>query len=245
VRPALALTDVAVVLDGVVVVQRASAAFVAGRRYAVVGRSGAGKSVLMKAACGLLPIAAGRVDVATTRAAWSFGPGEDFAPARGALVFVHQDPALMDDLSVDENVRFAVVRKRDVSRAEAAARVDRWLTALGLADVRWKMPRELSPGVLRKVALCRALCLAPDVLVVDEPTTGLDPEAAAAVDDALADLHEATGATLVVVTHAPRSLARLQPEVLLVAGRTVRALGTAPALAHLDAFVDLLQDARA
>lgn len=219
---ALELQDVVVVLGGRVVLEGASAAFEKGLLHAVIGRSGAGKSVLMKAACGLLPVASGSI-------------------RRGDVVFVHQDPALMDDLTVDENVRFAVERRAGVKRSEARARVERWLRALGLVDVRDRRPLEISPGVQRKVALARALCLSPETLVVDEPTTGLDPEAALAVDDALRALHRAAGATVIVVTHAPRSVARLSPTLTLVADRRARRLPPSTDARRHDAFVALLE----
>lgn len=220
---ALSLHGVRVVLDGRVVLDDVDATFARGGLHAVVGRSGAGKSVLMKAACGLLPIAAGRV-------------------VRGDVVFVHQDPALLDDLDVDENVRFAVERRAGVSRTEARARVARWRAAFALHDVRRRRPRELSPGVLRKVALARALCLAPEVLVVDEPTTGLDPEAALQVDEALRWLHGSTaGATVIVVTHAPRTVARLRPTLTLVADGRARRLPADTEARDHRSFVALLE----
>ncbi len=198
--PALALEGVTVALGGRVVIDDVTLSFARDRVHAVVGRSGAGKSVLMKAAAGLLPLAKGRVHVS--------------APP---LVFVHQDPALLDTLDVEENVAFAVDRQ-DVSRDEAQARVDAALSELGLDDVRRAAPASLSIAQQKRVSLARALCLKPGVLVVDEPTTGLDPVAARQVDDALAAL---TGTTLIVITHSPRTLLRLRPDVVRVDGGRV------------------------
>jgi tungstate transport system ATP-binding protein len=203
--PALVLDDVSVVLGGRTLVQPVSLTFAADRVHAVIGRSGAGKSVLMKAVAGLLP-RSGTVRV-----------------ERAPLVFVHQDPALLDELDVEENVAFAVTRRPDLSRAEARARVDAALTALALdGAVRRLAPSRLTVAVQKRVALARALALRPGVLVVDEPTTGLDPPAAAAVDEALADVAR-QGTTLIVITHSPRTLARLDPDVIVVdAGRVTR-----------------------
>lgn len=201
---ALVLDDVSVVLGGRTIIAPVTLSFAADRVHAVIGRSGAGKSVLMKAIAGLLPCN-GTVRV-----------------IRAPLVFVHQDPALLDELSVEENVAFAVSRRPDLSRSEARARVDAALHALVLDAVRPLVPSTLTISVQKRVALARALALRPGVLVVDEPTTGLDPPAAAAVDDALAALRD-NGTTPIVITHSPRTLQRLDPDVVIVdAGRVHR-----------------------
>jgi ABC-type multidrug transport system ATPase subunit len=197
---ALEVRALRVVLGGRVILDDATVAFAAGRAHAVLGRSGAGKSVLLKVCFGLLTKTSGSVGME--------------APA--SSVFVHQDPALLDTLSVRENIAFALVRrlKRDETR-EVRARVDEAAAALGLTDLLASRPAALSPGAQRRVALARALCLSPSLLVCDEPTTGLDPSAAAEVDWALSQV--ATGSrTLIVVTHSPRTLERLRPRRVLV-----------------------------
>lgn len=198
---ALEIDGLSVVLRGRVVLDDVTVAFAAGRTHAVIGRSGAGKSVLMKAAAGLLPRARGTVRV-----------------LRGPLVFVHQDPALIDTLDVEENVAFAVERQ-GLPSTEVRARVREVLSSLGLEGERHKTPASLPVAVQKRVALARALCLKPGILVVDEPTTGLDPRAAEAVDEAIAGL---TSTTLIVITHSPRTLARLAPEVVVVEHGRVR-----------------------
>jgi len=191
-RPALSLAHVTVTLGGRDVVRPASVDFARGTATVVVGRSGAGKSVLLKAAAGLLPRSAGRVVV--------------HAPP---LVFVHQDPALLDDRSVLDNVLLpaavAGVDDREALRRAAAALLGR----LGLHAVAALRPARLSPSQARRAALARALLLRPGVLIVDEPTTGLDPDSAADVDAALLDVVDADRA-VVVVTHHPRTLACLR-----------------------------------
>ena len=198
---ALELEDVTVTLGGRVIIEPVTISFTADRVHAVIGRSGAGKSVLMKAVAGLLP-RRGVVRV-----------------LRPPLVLVHQDPALLDELDVEENVAFAVSRRRDIPKSERAARVDESLHALALTDLRRRMPSSLTVAVQKRVALARALALRPGILVVDEPTTGLDPLSAAGVDDALASLH----GTTIVITHSPRTLERLRPDIVVVdAGRVFR-----------------------
>jgi tungstate transport system ATP-binding protein len=195
---ALALEDVGVTLDGRAVLAHVNVRFLAGRTAAVVGRSGAGKSVLMKAAAGLLPHS-GRAVV-----------------GRAPLAFVHQDPALLDDLDVEENVAFALSRRAHTTPSDRGARVNRALTLLELLPHRGAPPSQLPLAVQKRVALARALALGPGILVVDEPTTGLDPRAAALVDASLRAVAEARSTTLVVITHSPRTLAALDPDIVVV-----------------------------
>jgi ABC-type transporter Mla maintaining outer membrane lipid asymmetry ATPase subunit MlaF len=130
-------------------------------------------------------------------------------------VFVHQDPALLDTLDVRENIAFAVERA-GIPASEVGARVHDTIARLGLESVRGRAPHALPVAVQKRVALARALCMNPGVLVVDEPTTGLDPSAAAAVDDALASVDKGGACTLIVITHSPRTLQRLAPDVVVV-----------------------------
>jgi ABC-type transporter Mla maintaining outer membrane lipid asymmetry ATPase subunit MlaF len=190
--PALSLRGVTVTLGGRVVVDRASLDVPRGTATVVVGRSGAGKSVLWKAVAGLLPRAAGDVVV--------------HAPP---LVFVHQDPALLDDRTVLDNVLLPATARRVAPRPVLVDEATHLLARLGLLDLRALRPTQLSPSGQRRTALARALLLRPGVLIVDEPTTGLDPDSAADIDDALVDLVDDHRA-VVVVTHHPRTLARLR-----------------------------------
>lgn len=227
----LSCEGVRVVLGGRAVLEEATVTFEGGRIHAVVGRSGAGKSVLLKALTGLLPMVRGRVSVTREGITTSADAGDDeaFARLRQRVVFVHQDPALLDDLSLEENVRFALARKRGDERRHEE--VDVWLERLSLEERRHALPRELTPGALRRAALCRALVLAPEVLVLDEPTTGLDPVAAREVDDALAAL-ATSGSTLIVITHDVRSLDRLQPMLTWLHEGRVAWRGSYPAEAR-------------
>ncbi len=185
---ALSIEHLRVQLGGRVVVDDVSVDFPRRSVTVIVGRSGAGKSVMMKAAAGLLRRSGGTVRIG--------------APP---LVFVHQDPALVDDGDVLHNVtlpaRVAGLAVHDEAR--------RLLQQLGLLDVASLLPARLSPSQARRVALTRALLLRPGVLIVDEPTTGLDPIASDDVDDALCSVADHERA-LVVITHHPRTLARLR-----------------------------------
>ncbi len=191
---ALSIHDVSVVVGGRAVVRDVSLVVNVGEAVTVIGRSGAGKSVLWKAVAGLMPRATGDVRV-----------------VQGPLLFVHQDPALLDDRSVYENLRLGLQGSSLPSRI---ATVSARLAIRPLLDV---PAYRLSPAQARRVALARALVRDPGVLVVDEPTTGLDVNAAADVDAALVDA-AGSGTTLIVITHHPRTWAALRQRA---AARTI------------------------
>ena len=193
---ALTVTKLDVVMGGTPIVHGVSLTLEAGSVTAVVGRSGAGKSVLWKAVAGLIPRSGGDVVVGVP-----------------PLVFVHQDPALLDDRSVADNLLFFALARRDPvheSVRDVEARAINVASALGIGHLWSVSAAALSPALCRRVALARALMLRPGVLVVDEPTTGLDVVAAAEVTEALVQQAAHTTGALVVITHHPRTLAALQ-----------------------------------
>jgi ABC-type transporter Mla maintaining outer membrane lipid asymmetry ATPase subunit MlaF len=190
--PALTLEHVGVTLASRAVVRDVTVTVGRGSATVVVGRSGAGKSVLWKAAAGLLPRSSGRVVIHTP-----------------PLVFVHQDPALLDDRDVLDNVLLPATVAAGAPRVTLEQAAWQLLQRLGLGAAARTRPSRLSPSQARRAALARALLLRPGVLIVDEPTTGLDPGSAADVDAALVDL-VAPDRAVVVVTHHPRTLATLR-----------------------------------
>ncbi|MBI3181359.1 MAG: ATP-binding cassette domain-containing protein [Myxococcales bacterium] len=172
----------------------------------VVGRSGCGKSVLCRVALGLLKPSRGRVfllgqavHLATERA---------LIALRRKVPYIVQGPALLDWLTVEENVRLAA---KAAGAKEAEVRVA--LGRLGLAELGQRLPPSLGPGTKKRAALARALVLSPRFLVLDEPTTGLDPEAASQVNGAIAAIgREGLGA--LVVSHDYRALEAMADRVL-------------------------------
>lgn len=204
----LALEDLEVSIGGLALLMPTTLELHAGQVWAIVGRSGAGKSVLMKAALGLLPATRGRVvlDVPVGRIEAKAGDQEAFARIRQHIAYVYQEPALLDDLNVADNLRFAARRLRgETPSLRTASRI---AEQLGLGPYLRATPATLSPGLRRCVALGRALCQEPTGLVLDEPTSGLDPVAAHAVREMLAGPGGHTP-LLVVITHDPRCVQTL------------------------------------
>ncbi len=170
-----------------------------GEILAVVGRSGTGKSVLLKHICGLLRPDQGRVIIG----------GEDMHLARGRRLatlrdrfgMLFQGGALFDSMTVADNVAFPLREKTRMSATAIDDVVKNMLHDVGLDDVDDKYPAELSGGMRKRVALARALARRPDIILFDEPTTGLDPILVRAIHQLIYDTHAQFGYTAVVVSH--------------------------------------------
>lgn len=167
--------------------------------FAVVGGSGAGKSCLLKHIIGLLRPDMGRVwvdDVDVT------GLGRRaLNRVRNRFGMLFQGGALFDSLSVYDNVAFPLREKTRTSEAEIKAKVEERLFQVGLAGGGDKFPSELSGGMRKRAALARALVSDPEILLFDEPTTGLDPIRVHAIHRLIQDLHGLLGFTAVIVSH--------------------------------------------
>jgi phospholipid/cholesterol/gamma-HCH transport system ATP-binding protein len=170
-----------------------------GESVVIIGRSGCGKSVLLKHVVGLMAPDAGRItllghDVTRfTSAQWR--------QLRSHIGMVFQGAALFDSLTVGENVALGVrVRRRLAAGAERVL-VEEKLAQVGLRDITGLKPASLSGGMKKRVALARAIATEPEVLLYDEPTTGLDPVMADVINRLIRDLQRHLGLTSVVVTH--------------------------------------------
>jgi phospholipid/cholesterol/gamma-HCH transport system ATP-binding protein len=195
-----------------------------GRSICILGRSGTGKSVALKHIVGLLRPDAGQVLV----------EGEDIthmssrelSRVRRRIGFLFQNAALFDSLTVGDNIAFPLRRHTAMDRSAIRARVDELLIAVGLAGEHDKMPADLSGGMRKRAGLARALALAPPILLVDEPSAGLDPITAGEIDELLVGLKQQAGTTLVVVTHNMPSARTLADELVLLHEGKIHARGT-------------------
>ncbi|SPF41890.1 ABC-type transport system involved in resistance to organic solvents, ATPase component [Candidatus Sulfotelmatobacter kueseliae] len=171
-----------------------------GETLAVLGRSGTGKSVLLRLVVGLEKPDSGLVRI----------HGQDIAglaldqlgEIRKKMGFLFQHAALYDSLTVEQNVGFPLQHhKKEMSRPEKAARVKQLLAEVGMEGDFAKMPSDISGGMQKRVGLARALALEPDILLLDEPTAGLDPISAAEIDDLVLKLQQEHLMASIVVTH--------------------------------------------
>jgi len=202
----------AIVLDGVskafgahVVLSEVSLTVRQRSIMVMLGPSGTGKSVLLRCLVGLLQPDAGRVlvfgeDVASLDANRPRDRKQLFR-IRRRFGMLFQDGALFDDMTVGENVAFPMKMHTKLSAAEIRDSVDDKLARVGLPAAAGKFPSELSGGMRKRVAFARAIALTPDIVLCDEPSSGLDPVMAATLDELILELLETLGMTFVVITH--------------------------------------------
>ena len=196
-----------------------------GESVAVIGRSGCGKSVLLKLLIGLLPPDAGEALI----------DGENIVPmnerqllrVRRKFGMVFQGSALFDSMTVAENVAFGLRRHEHLTEAEIARRVAGALEMVDLPGTENKQSAELSGGMRKRVGLARAIIYEPQIVLYDEPTTGLDPIASDSIDQLMVRVRDQLKVTTVVVTHDMRTARRVGQRVLMLHDRKIYASGTA------------------
>jgi phospholipid/cholesterol/gamma-HCH transport system ATP-binding protein len=202
-----------------------------GRAFCILGRSGTGKSVTLKHIIGLLRPDAGRIFVQGDEIT-GLAPRE-LGRVRRRMGFLFQNAALFDSITVGENVAFPLRRHTELSDDEIEERARRKLADVGLERDYGKMPADLSGGMRKRAGLARAMALDPSILLVDEPSAGLDPITSAEIDQLLL-ARKQQGTTLVVVTHNIPSARTLGDELMLLHEGRVTAQGTAAELAESE-----------
>jgi len=190
----------------------------------VIGQSGGGKSVLLKHMIGLVKPDSGRVlvddiDISTLNEA-------ELNQTRKNFGMLFQDAALFDSMTVGENVAFPLKEHRRLPKKEMERIVTEKLLQVGLTDVTEKMPSELSGGMRKRVGLARALALDPQIILFDEPTTGLDPIMCDAIDRLIVETQQNTGSTCVVISHDIESTFKIAHKVAMLYNGKIIAHGS-------------------
>ena len=203
-----------------------------GEAFCLLGRSGIGKSVTLKLIIGLLKPDHGRILI-----------GEDDIPTldrhrlseiRKKMGFLFQDAALFDSISVGENVAFPLRRHTRKSEQEIQAIVREKLKEVELEGQEKIMPAQLSGGMRKRAGLARALALDPSILLIDEPSSGLDRITASEIDKLLRGLKEKRNVTLIVVTHDIGGARKFADRFAVLDGGRIAACGTPDELAAAD-----------
>jgi phospholipid/cholesterol/gamma-HCH transport system ATP-binding protein len=203
----------------------------AGTGFIVLGRSGTGKSVTLRHIVALMRPDSGKVFVEDDEISALAGPA--LAQARKKIGFLFQNAALFDSISVGENVEFPLRRHTKLEDAGIRARAQAKLDAVGLGGEYDTMPGALSGGMRKRAGLARAMALDPRILLVDEPSAGLDPITSDEIDELLLTLKQ-QGTTLVVVTHNIPSARRLGDELIMLHEGRILARGTVEDLESSD-----------
>ncbi|CAN5739543.1 ABC transporter ATP-binding protein [soil metagenome] len=203
-----------------------------GCAFVILGRSGTGKSVTLRSIIGLVRPDEGRVFVGGRDI--TDLEGVELSAVRKQVGFLFQSAALFDSISVGENVAFPMRRHTKLTDAEIRQRAQDKLAAVGLDRDYDKMPGDLSGGMRKRAGLARAMALDPSVLLVDEPSAGLDPITSEEIDDLLLELKQHQNTTLVVVTHNIPSARKLGDQLVMLHEGRIAAQGTVAELERSD-----------
>jgi phospholipid/cholesterol/gamma-HCH transport system ATP-binding protein len=195
-----------------------------GESVVIIGRSGGGKSVLLKHLIGLVMPDSGEVLI----------DGENIEEmnerqllrVRSKFGMLFQSAALFDSMTVAENVGFAFRRNKKMSQSDIEQKVAAALEVVELPGVENKKPSELSGGMRKRVGLARAIVYQPQIVLYDEPTTGLDPIVSDTIDKLILRVRDRFKVTSVVVTHDMRSARRVGQRILMLHDKKIYATGT-------------------
>ena len=222
--PPIRIEHLTKAFDGRVVLDDVSFDVAPGTAFCLLGRSGTGKSVTLKHVVGLLQPDRGRVVVHGTDMATV--SGKQLSNVRRRMGFLFQNAALFDSITVGENVAFPLRRHTNWKEGRIRETALEKLADVGLEKDYHKMPGELSGGMRKRAGLARAMALDPDILLVDEPSAGLDPITADEIDALLVQRKE-RGVTLIVVTHNIPSARHIGDELAMLHEGRIIARGSA------------------
>lgn len=195
-----------------------------GESVVVIGGSGSGKSVLLKHIIGLL-----RPDKGTVMVDGFELPRldeKDLNEVRKKFGMLFQSSALFDSMKVWENVGFGLRQHTRLTQSEIKEIAVQKLKMVGLVDVEDVMPSELSGGMRKRVGLARAIAMEPEILLYDEPTTGLDPIMADAINDLIIEMREKLNVTSIAITHDMKSSYKIADRIAMLYNGVIMGMGS-------------------
>ena len=200
---------------------------------AVCGKSGIGKTVLIKCMVGLMQPDSGKINVLGKD---MMNPSlKDLEFIRSKIGFVFQGSALYDSMSVRENLSFTLKRSAFTgSKTAITERVEEVLESVGLVEAIDKMPAELSGGMKKRVGLARTLIKSPEIILYDEPTTGLDPATSMEISEMILDVRKSQKATSIIITHDMNCVRMTSDRILIIRDGLIYKEGTFEQLQSLD-----------
>lgn len=203
-----------------------------GETIVILGQSGCGKSVLLKHIIAVMRPDEGEI--------WMDGRNitelseSEINAIRRRFGFVFQGGALFDSMSVEENAGFGLAEHTDMSPGEISRTVEEKLALVGLAGTETLMPAELSGGMKKRVAIARAIAFEPEIILYDEPTTGLDPVMADSMNKLMAKMQETLGVTSVIVTHDLKSAYEVGDRIAMLEDGVVKYCDSKENAPHSD-----------
>jgi phospholipid/cholesterol/gamma-HCH transport system ATP-binding protein len=203
-----------------------------GSTCVIIGRSGCGKSVLLKHIMGILKPDSGQVFI-NEREITKLN-GKELDKVRLKIGMVFQGGALFDSMTVGDNVGFGLIEHDHLNHKELLERIEEALCMVDLCGVGSLMPSELSGGMKKRVSLARALCIKPEIILYDEPTTGVDPITADSINELIRNLHDRLKVTSIVVTHDMKSAYRVADRIAMLYQGKIIAEGTAYEIQNSD-----------
>jgi phospholipid/cholesterol/gamma-HCH transport system ATP-binding protein len=213
-HPLVDARDVSVSFDDQQILSEISLSIDRGQTVAIIGESGCGKTVFVKTLVGLIQPTSGTMSF--DGQILNNSSHEQLSLIRRRMGFVFQNAALFDSMSIFDNVAFPLRQNEVVSEGEVRDRVMTHLADVGLPkDVTRKRPAELSGGMRKRVGLARALILSPELIVYDEPTTGLDPIMSDVINELILSTRRRHPVTSVVVTHDMHTARKVADRVLM------------------------------
>ena len=231
-QPAVRLEHVSKSFEGRKVLDDVSLQISHGQAFCLLGRSGTGKSVTLKLMIGLLMPDRGEIFIDGIKI--QTADAKKLSEARKKVGFLFQGAALFDSISVAENVAFPLRRHTDKSDNEIRDIVHEKLDDVELGQEGKKMPSELSGGMRKRVGLARALALDPGILLIDEPSSGLDRITASEIYQLLLKLKKKQKVTLVVVTHDVTGARKFADEFAVLDQGKIAGCGSVDELAHSE-----------
>lgn len=203
-----------------------------GKITVIIGRSGCGKSVLLKLILGLIKPDGGEIFVEGQEVTGM--NQEEIYKMRRKFGMLFQNAALFDSMTVEENMALPLVEHSDLAYGEIKKRVHEKLNMVGLPGIENLKPAELSGGMKKRVGLARALMMEPEIVLYDEPTTGLDPIMSDVIDNVVIGFNKNLGITSVVVTHDMKSVYKIADRVAMIQRGVVLFDGTPEGLRNTD-----------
>jgi len=210
--------------NGKVVLDNLNLTIKTGETMVIIGRSGCGKSVLLKHIIGIMKPDSGQVFIDGVDISKLEGKSLNALRMKFGMLF--QGAALFDSLSVGENVAFNLMEHSSWNKTDIEKRIQECLSMVGLNGIEHLKPAELSGGMRKRVGLARAICMKPQIILYDEPTTGVDPIMGDAINDLIKRLHDKLKVTSVAVTHDMTSAYKIADRIAMMYKGKIIAVGT-------------------